>query len=165
LLQNHKIVHCVDICKEKEPIKSNNKTFYSRIFGKGISNKYQFDDNEIKTLNNKFRKYSNYFDRVVISFHTQRMVHDAARAKYYNDTGKFLSATGKIGIDSIILGIDEYNKYPISKHELIIQHGWKLFDKDKNTRIKMNKILQKLPEKLYNNRLELISEIKKLYFD
>lgn len=160
LLKNYNITQCVDYSREN-PIYYPSNLAYTRIFGLGEGNKYQFDDNQIKKLNTKFINTSNRTEKLVVSFHTQRMVHDAARAKEYNKTGRFISSTASSGISSFLEGINEFRKYPTTKKELITNHGWKLFNLDKDTRKRMNYILKSIEDRKYHNENELVLEIKK----
>ena len=161
LLEKYNITHCVDYSKES-PIYNNSELGYTRIFGLGAGNKYQFDDSEIEQLNLKFNQSTQQNKRVIVSFHTQRMVHDAARAKEYNETGNLIGVSGKTGIKSFLDALNEYEKYPISKNELIMDHGWKIYDQTNDSRQRMSKILMKIDNKNYNNRTELIKELKEV---
>jgi uncharacterized protein YecE (DUF72 family) len=161
MLMEYNIIHCVDYSKES-PIYYNSNLEYTRIFGLGEGNKYQFDDKEIKDLQKKFIQTNTNTKKLVVSFHTQRMVHDAARSKQYNDTGKFMNITGKYGLQSFLGAIEEYEKYPTTKNQLIVNHGWKIYDKNNYKREKMIDILKNIQNKTYKNRDELVKEIKKI---
>lgn len=161
ILMEYNISHCIDYSKES-PIYYNSNLEYTRIFGLGEGNKYQFDDSEIKNLQKKFIKTAGNTQKVVVSFHTQRMVHDAARSKQYNDTRKFINITGNTGLKSFLGAISEYKKYPITKNQLIANHGWKIYDINKNKREKMINVLKNIENKTYKNRDDLVKEIKKI---
>ncbi|MHA1270709.1 MAG: DUF72 domain-containing protein [Candidatus Helarchaeota archaeon] len=158
IITKYDIIHCIDLFKSS-PKFINSKLAYSRIFGPTYDNMYQFDDNEIIQLNNKFLQISNQTENVIISFHTQRMIHDAARAQEYYKNGKLIGVSGKYGIESFMDVIKEYENYPITKNELIIKHGWKIYDKTENLRERMELILNKIEDKIYKNRNDLKNEI------
>ncbi len=159
LLFNYKIIHCTDIF-QVNPVYINKSLAYTRIFGPRYNNKYQFDDQEIKSLNTKFIEISKQTEKIIVSFHTQRMIYDAARAQEYNRSGNFLSVTGKFGIQSILDAIKEHEYYPITKKDLLENHGWKIYDKSPDEHERISKVLIKIPNKTYKNRFELFSAIE-----
>ncbi|MHA1788428.1 MAG: DUF72 domain-containing protein [Candidatus Helarchaeota archaeon] len=162
LLLKYNITHCVDYFRSV-PIYINSKIAYTRIFGAENGNQYQFDDYEITKLNNRFVRMADQAEKVIVSFHTQRMVHDAARAQEFNQTGKLISVSGKIGLESFVDAFQEYEKYPITKNELLSYHGWKIYDKKQNKRERMSIILSQINNKTYFNKIELLSELKKYF--
>lgn len=158
LLSHNNITHCTDISKMM-PIQSGNIS-YSRIFGKGVKNQWQFDDEEIQDLHSRAQQLP---QAAYLAFHTQRQTHDAARMKAFDDSGRLINTTGQFEVNSVLVAVDEYRKYPITKNELLTAHGWKIIDIAENKRIRANIILQKLPDIEFQSRNELKSHVEKLF--
>ncbi len=148
IMQDHNMIHCVDLSKDEEPAYTSD-ILYSRLFGKGRHNIYQPTDDELKEIDGKASKGDH--KTVAISFHFVRMYKDAARLKMYKRTGKFPRVTKSTGQESLIEVLKEDAEFPSSKKELIRHQGWKLIDLTKDKRSHASYMLQKLPEKTYNN--------------
>ncbi len=146
ILSEYNLTHCTDVSREM-PLYTTS-LFYTRIFGQGNQNMWQFDDQEIKVLHDRVENTRRKSD-VVVSFHTMRMERDSARYQEYSKNQTFIPATDSVGLDSILDVIKEYNKFPISKLELLEAHGWKVIDMEKDVRIRASKILEKLPNRSY----------------
>jgi len=149
------IIHCVDISKEPAP---ESRVLYSRLFGKGQDNIYQFDDEEIKGIAEKAG--SPKFDKSILAFHGVRMYGDAARLKAFLQTGRFLQVTGQTGLDSLGDILKEDATFPESKEALIARQGWKLFDLTINKRVRAGKVLSMLPDRAYRSHRELLDYLK-----
>jgi uncharacterized protein YecE (DUF72 family) len=152
LLNDYNILHCVDLSKESPAIAS--KTVYSRIFGKGEDNIYQFTDEELVQIDSKIMDKDPA--TAVLTFHNVRMYRDAVRLKIYKDKGYFPSATNAVGKESIRKVLLEDTKFPITKEQLIKEQGWKVIDLhgDKNTHI--STLLKRLPEQKFTNLEQLL---------
>ena len=158
ILMKNGITHCTDISKAM-PLHSANIS-YTRIFGLGEKNQWQFDDQEIKLLHDRALELP---QTAYITFHTQRQTHDAARLKAFDETGRLINTTGKYEVNSMIVAIDEYRKYPISKQELLAAHGWKIIDMTKDTRIRASEILNQLPNIEFKTKKELKFYLERLF--
>ena len=158
ILSKYNITHCTDISREK-PVYSANLS-YSRIFGLGEKNQWEFDDNEIEFLHEQARELP---QTTYLSFHTQRQTHDAARMRSFDETGRLINTTGKSDLGSMLVAIDEYNKYPITKQELLMAHGWKVIDLKNDTRIRAKQVLMKLPDLTFQNRNQLKLRLERLF--
>lgn len=158
LLTTHQVTHCTDISKEM-PVYSANVS-YTRVFGLGEKNQWEFDDRGVRTLHQRARELPR---TTYVTFHTQRQTHDAARMKAFDETGRLINTTGKFEVSSMMVAIDEYRKYPITKQELMVAHGWKIIDLQNNTRIRANKILSKLPNIEFNTKKDLKNHIEKIF--
>lgn len=156
IMQDHNIVHCVDLSKGEMPAYESD-TLYSRLFGKGRHNIYQPTDDELKEIDK--RALSRNFQKVILSFHFVRMYKDAARLKVYKQTGKFPMITRSTGVSSLEEVLREDAIFPASKQELIRSQGWKLFDLTEEKRIQAKEFLQKLPERTYNNINEVMDTL------
>jgi len=151
LLQDYDIVHCVDLSKEN-PLKSD--TIYTRLFGKGEHNLYQFTDNELTEVDRKIT--SRNPEKVAVSFHNVRMYKDAARYKIYRQTGKFSSVTGAQGQESLRKVLMEDAEFPATKNELIKSQGWKVIDLTGEIRVRAESLLERLPDKQFRNMEEVL---------
>jgi len=148
IMQDHSLIHCVDLSKGETPAYESN-TLYSRLFGKGDHNVYQPTDEELKAMDKKASRGNP--EKVVLSFHFVRMYKDAARLKMYKQTGKFPKITRSTGLLSLEEVLKEDARFPTTKEELVRSQGWKLFDLTEEKRIHAREFLQKLQERTYNN--------------
>ncbi len=155
-MQAYNMVHCVDISKGEEPAYKSD-ILYSRLFGKGAHNIYQPTDEELKKIDRKTIKGNH--KTVVVSFHFIRMYKDAARFNIYRQTGEFPMVTKSTGLGSLTEVLQEDAKFPSNKNELIRHQGWKIIDVKRTRRVHASYILDKLPEKTYNNVQEVVEAL------
>jgi uncharacterized protein YecE (DUF72 family) len=156
-MQDHDIIHCVDLSKDETPAYES-KILYSRLFGKGQHNIYQPTDEELVDIDR--RAISGNFQKIILSFHFVRMYKDAARLKIYKETGKFPPVTRHTGLASLQDVLQEDAQFPTTKASLVQHQGWKLFDLTQDKRIRASEALQKLPEKTYNSISEVIETLR-----
>jgi uncharacterized protein YecE (DUF72 family) len=156
-MQENGIVHCVDLSKGEEPAYESD-ILYTRLFGKGKHNIYQPTDEELAEIDKRilFSKAT----KASASIHFLKMYKDAARLKVFKRTGKFPPITKSTGLTSLEEVLSEDARFPSSKHELIENQGWKLFDQTQEERIHTADVLQKLPEKNYKSIADVISTLK-----
>jgi len=154
-LQDHDAVHSVDISKQYPKVESS--ILYSRLFGKGKQNIYEFDDNELQDIATKAS--SPKFEKSILAFHGVRMYRDAARLKTFLNSGEFHSLTGQVGLESLIEVLSEDARFPTSKSRLVDEQGWKLFDKTAEERVRARVFLERLPEKTYTTINEVLSSL------
>lgn len=147
VLADQGAIHAVDISKENPEVES--KILYSRLFGKGKDNVYEFDDDELRDV--KTKASSPKFEKSILAFHGVRMYRDAGRMKVFLKTGQFPSLTGHIGLDSLVEVLKEDTRFPISKSRLVEMQGWKLFDKTPDRRERARALLEELPDKTFAN--------------
>ena len=133
---------------------------YTRLFGKGEENIYEFDDHELKQI---AEKASNpRFEKSILAFHGVRMYRDAARLKTFLATGKFQKLSNYTGLDALEKILKEDAKFPSTKSELLNSQGWKLFDLTSDHRTRAEDLLKKLPEttflsaRMVKDRLERV---------
>ena len=158
-MQDHNMIHCVDLSKDEEPPYASD-ILYSRLFGKGPHNIYQPRDEELKKIDRKASKGDH--KTVAVSFHFIRMYKDAARFKIYRQTGKFPMVTKSTGQKSLIEVLQEDATFPSGKKELIRHQGWKLIDLTTDKRVRASYLLQKLPEKTYNSIDEVVQTLSSI---
>jgi len=156
-MRDYNMIHCVDLSKDEEPAYESDIS-YLRLFGKGRHNIYQPTDEELRKIDKKASKGDQ--KTVAVSFHFVRMYKDAARFKIYKNTGKFPTVTKSTGLGSLMEVLQEDAKFPSSKMELISHQGWKLIDLTKAKRVHASYMLQRLPEKTYNNLNEVVQTLK-----
>jgi len=152
LLQEQNIMHIVDISREEPSYKSD--YLYTRLFGKGEHNIYQFTDDELLKVYNNTRKRK--YHKIAFTFHGIRMYKDAARFQTYIKTKNFPPVTKYRGLQSLRAILSEDTRFPISKDELIKHQGWKLMDMTTEQRILASELLLKLPDQIYNNVDQII---------
>jgi uncharacterized protein YecE (DUF72 family) len=156
IMQNYNMVHSVDLTKGEDP-EYDSDILYSRLFGKGVQNIYQPTDQELKQIDDRAKAKPH--NKVVVSFHFIRMYKDAARLKTYLETGKFPKVTRFTGFKSLEEILKEDAQFPTTKQQLLQHQGWKLIDLTPDERVRANDLLQKLPEKTYNNINDIIQAL------
>ncbi len=156
LMHDFNIVHSTDLSREQPAYPSD--TIYTRLFGKGKHNIYQFTDDELEEIDKEILKAE--AKTAVMSFHGIRMNSDALRYKKYKETGSFPVITGFIGIESAQTVLSEDATFPSTKTELIDNQGWKVIDFTLNRRIHLSEWLVRIPEKIYSNLEEVVQALE-----
>jgi uncharacterized protein YecE (DUF72 family) len=147
LMRDHNIVHCTDISKASPAFESD--VTYTRVFGKGQRNVYQFSDEELVEIDGRIARSKSSVS--VISFHNVRMYKDAARFKIYKETGKFPPVTNATGQQSLKAALMEDARFPATREELMKDQGWKVIDLTENKRVHASTLLEKLPERVFKD--------------
>jgi hypothetical protein len=155
-LQDHDAAHSVDISTQDPKVESS--ILYSRLFGKGKENVYEFDDNELQDIAAKASGPK--FEKSILAFHGVRMYKDAARLKTFLNSGRFPSLTGQVGLESLSEVLMEDAEFPTSKSQLVREQGWKLFDKTTKERVRTRVFLEKLPEGAYRTLDDVLASLK-----
>jgi uncharacterized protein YecE (DUF72 family) len=156
LLRDLDIVHSVDLSREEPALPSD--VIYTRLFGKGRHNIYQFTDEELEEIDQKILKAET--KTAVITYHGMRMNVDAIRFKQYKETEAFPPVTQFIGVDSARAVLGEDARFPSTKAELIEHQGWKVIDLTEKKRVHLSDLLSKLPEKTYDSLETVVQELK-----
>jgi uncharacterized protein YecE (DUF72 family) len=156
LMQDFGIVHCVDLSREEPSFKSN--VTYSRLFGKGQQNIYQFTDEELVDIDSKVVKIGSRV--VALSYHGVRMNSDAARFLQYKNTGRFMPVTSFAGLDSVRAALSEDAHFPSSKADLVKHQGWKVVDLTSDKRAHLSEVLAKMPDGSYNSVDEVVQALE-----
>jgi len=156
LMHDFNIVHSVDLSRGEPALRSD--VTYTRLFGKGKHNIYQFTDEELMEIDQKILKAE--AKMAIVSFHGVRMNSDALRFKKYKETNLFPPATRFVGVDSAKAILSEDAKFPSTKTELIEDQGWKVVDLTPTKRVHFSEWLMKIPEKTYNNLKEVIKALE-----
>ncbi len=150
------IIHCTDISREMPAVDSD--ILYTRLFGHGEHNLYQFDDAELMEIDRRVKKKS--WEREYLAFHGARMYKDAARLKVYEKSGTFPNVTKTVGLASLRSVLEEDAKFPATKGELIEKQGWKVFDLTETEHVHVSTLLEKLPDGKYTDAGEVIGALK-----
>jgi uncharacterized protein YecE (DUF72 family) len=156
LMQDFGIVQSVDLSIQKPLLDQD--VVYSRVFGKGKHNLYQFTDEELVEIEKNAQKPQ--VKTIVVSFHGARMYNDAARSQVHMRTGKFLPVTSYFGVDSAKAVIAEDARFPASKAQLVADQGWKVIDLTQDKRVHLSALLGKLPEKTYCSINDVVVQLK-----
>jgi uncharacterized protein YecE (DUF72 family) len=156
IMEDFGIINCVDLSKQKPSFDLD--VTYSRLFGKGQHNLYQFNDYELVDIERKAQDTDS--KTIILSYHGARMNSDAARFKHYKGSGIFLPVTAYTGIDSVKAVLSEDITFPISKAELNAKQGWKVVDLTPDRRVHLSGVLANLPEKSYSSLDEVIKELR-----
>jgi uncharacterized protein YecE (DUF72 family) len=159
MMQDLNIVHSIDLSIEKPSYASD--VVYSRLFGKGQMNLYQFTDEELVDIDRKILEGLASGTRIAaLSYHGVRMHTDAARFAHYKKTGKFFSITPFTGTDSAKAVLAEDAKFPASKQNLIEHQGWKVVDLTADKRVHLSELLAQIPDKTYESLEEVIQVLE-----
>ena len=156
MMRDFNIVRCVDLSKEEPSLWSS--VVYTRLFGKGEHNVYQFTDDELIEVDRRILKSEAKV--VAVSFHGVRMNTDAVRFTQYKETGTFLPVTSFVGVDSVRAVLSEDARFPSSKEDLVEHQGWKVVDLTADKRVHLSELLAKIPEKTYNGLDEVIQMLE-----
>lgn len=154
IIREQGAVHCVDISKQ-EP-RYPGKILYSRLFGKGEENIYEFDDEELRDISKKASDPK--FEKSILAFHGVRMYRDAGRVRSYIEKGYFPKITTNFGVDSVREVLREDARFPASKSNLIKDQGWKVFQ-DVGAVRRISSILENISDREYNSLDDLMIEM------
>ena len=153
LMQEFNIVHSVDLSREPEPAFESD-ILYSRLFGHGLHNLYQFDDAELLEIDKRVKDSGS--GSMYLSFHGGRMYKDAARLKVYRKEGKFPGVTQHTGVKALQEVLQEDVRFPASREELIEAQGWKVIDMEGDRRVHAKALLEKLDKGMYGSVWEVV---------
>jgi uncharacterized protein YecE (DUF72 family) len=148
-------VHCIDVSNENP--RYDGRVLYSRLFGKGEENIYEFDDSELRQIAKKASEPK--FEKSILAFHGVRMYRDAGRVKSFIQKGFFPKITSGVGADSIREVLSDDTRFPTSKSSLIKDQGWKVFQDIEEVR-KLSTVLEKLPSENYSSLDDLIIDLR-----
>lgn len=156
LMQDFGIIQSVDLSVQRPRLYSD--LAYSRLFGKGKHNVWQFTDGELVEIERNADETG--AKKVILAYHGSRMNTDAIRSKTHIMTGAFLPATNSTGTGSVQTVLSEDASFPSSKAELIADQGWKVVDLTVDKRVHLSDVLAKIPEKTYHSLDEVVKEVK-----
>jgi uncharacterized protein YecE (DUF72 family) len=157
LMQDFGIIQSVDLSLQKPQLDTD--VVYSRVFGKGKHNLYQFTDEELVEIEENATSKP-HVKKIAVSFHGARMYNDAARSQKHIRTGKFLPVTNYFGVDSAKAVLKEDTKFPKKKAELLADQGWKVIDLTADKRVHLSEVLGKIPERTYRSVNEVAEALE-----
>ena len=158
LMQDFNMIECVDLSIKTPSVESD--IVYSRLFGKGKHNIYQFTDDELLTVDHEIESINPRI--AALSYHGVKMNMDAARYMQYKKTGTFMPITDFTGVDSAKAVLFEDAEFPLSKSELIENQGWKVIDITLDKRVHLSEFLAKIPYKTYNGIDEVAEALEEV---
>lgn len=158
LMQDLNLIECIDLSIDTPSGESD--IVYSRLFGKGKHNIYQFTDEELLNIDQKINRINPRI--AALSYHGVRMNTDAARYMRYKKTGTFIPITDFTGADSAKVILSEDAQFPLSKKELIEHQGWKVIDLRSKERVHLSEFLSKIPNKIYNSADEVAKALEEV---
>lgn len=154
IMEDEGILDVVDLSQTRPRVA--NEVVYTRLFGPGPHNVYQFDDEELREID----RSAGDAVRSAFTFHGVRMYQDAARFLSFKWTGNFPSATVSRGLASLEEVLLPDVRFPASREELVRDQGWKVIDLDADTRVHASTLLETLPRRLYQDLPDMLSEFK-----
>jgi len=149
-MEDHAILDVVDL--SQTALRLADDTRYTRLFGPGPHNAYQFDDRELREIDHA----GGDAVRVAFTFHGVRMYTDAARFLTFKRTGAFPAATSSRGLASLEAVLMPDARFPSSKDDLVQRHGWKVIDLDDHTRAHAHRLLSALPRQTFQSVGEVV---------
>ncbi len=158
MLNAHDVVHAVDLSKEEPAYESD--IIYSRLFGKGFHNVYQFTDAELEEIDRKVK--GSGAKKAYLNFHGTRMYKDAARISIYETSGNFPRVTRGVGVDSVLEVLQEDALFPAHTSELVRSQGWKVVEWKDNEQLRLSDLFRKIEERRFENLSEVKAVLQKL---
>ena len=158
VLEAHDVIHAVDLSKEDPAYESD--ILYSRLFGKGFHNVYQFTNPELEEIDRKVK--GSGAEKAYLSFHGTRMYKDAARISLYETSGNFPKVTRGIGVDSVIEVLSEDARFPANTSELVRHQGWKVVEWKDNQQLRLSDLFSRIEERRFENLSEVKAALQKL---
>ncbi len=153
-MEQDRVLDVVDL--SQGPPRVPDEVVYTRLFGPGPANVYQFDDGELRAID----RASGDAVRAAFTFHGVRMYTDAARFLAFKRTGTFPSATSARGPASLEEVLRPDARFPATREELQREHGWKVVDLDDRTRVHAARLIENLPTRTYGSVADVVSEIE-----
>ena len=153
--QSMGIIPITDYSREEPPY--DEEISYSRLFGLGEHNVYQFTDEDLKLIKERANRRKS--KRVYLSFHGISMYLDAARMERFIKKGDLPPVTSSYGLDSLAEVLRDA-VFPITKNELVKKHGWKLIDVDSKTRVPASVVLKQLRKESYRSINDVLAELR-----
>jgi hypothetical protein len=150
---HERILDIVDLSQTKARVAD--ESVYTRLFGPGPHNVYEFDDDELRAIDRAGQDAV----RAAFTFHGVRMYKDAARFLTFKRTGAFPAATARRGLASLEAVLRPDARFPTTKDDLVHEHGWKVFDLDEHVRAHAGGVLASLPDRTFERLDDVIREL------
>jgi uncharacterized protein YecE (DUF72 family) len=156
VMRDYGVIQSVDLSREKPVYETD--VAYSRLFGKGQQNIWQFTNSELAEIQRQAEETGS--NKVFMSFHGLRMNTDAIRFQQHLQTGTYPPATSETGADSAKAVLAEDAQFPSSRSQLIEKEGWKVIDVAPNATAHLSDFLSSIPNKNYGSLNEVVKELK-----
>lgn len=158
LIRDFNIIECVDLSMNAPSVESD--TVYTRLFGKGKHNVWQFTDSELLNIDHEVENINPQI--AALSYHGVKMNMDAVRYMQYKKTGAFVPITDFTGVDSARAVLAEDTQFPLSKSALIENQGWKVIDLTLDKRVHLAELLVNIRDKTYNSVDEVAEALEEV---
>lgn len=137
-------------------IESPQSNLYTRIFGRGTYNRWEFTNLELQSLID--RVIGSIQHQAVLIFHSIRMYETAAKSKYYLQYGTFppSKTTQLMTIDPPFI---QNIVFPTSQESLFQQLGWRVIELPSGQQIHFGSIILQITAKRFQNLRDLRIEI------
>lgn len=160
-----RVLEEVDVSHVTDPFRTMpvfiGRTAYFRLHGLGTRMYYyQYKDDELERLYDQIKGFNGSGREVYVLFNNLSMFEDAKRFLHFLEEKKFPSITGSLGLDSA-RSVIERARYPLTKGMLIEKFGWRIVELETGRQIRLEEILKNLPSKSYENKEEVIEEMKR----
>jgi hypothetical protein len=130
------------------------------LFGHGWHNLYQFDDDELREIDNRAQTIGG--GSIYLSFHGGRMYKDAARLKVYKKDAKFPGVSEHTGVEALKEVLMEDAQFPATRQELMDSKGWKVIDAHGNKRVHARVLFKGLDKRVYASVDDVVGAINSL---
>lgn len=157
LLERNDVTHVFDMSYEK-PV-YHNDIVYTRIYGKGVHNKWVLDDKEVIYIAKESRRMARS-NKVRVMGHGVRMYDDALRIKEYIRSEKLLPIYPVPGLPAVRQAIMEKPVFPARKETLLKEHGWKVVDITDDRRVRLSELLKGISDRVYYSVDDVLREIR-----
>ncbi len=151
-------LHSVDLSREEPEFEA--PLLYSRLFGKGEQNIYEFDDRELEEIASRAKKAK--IQKSILAFHGVRMYRDAARIKTYLESGHFPRLTNNVGVEAVREVLGEDARFPTTRIELLERQGWKLFNSNASETKRLRDVLTLIPNRQYRDLSEVLESLRNM---
>lgn len=156
--RDHDVIHVTDLSRG-EPAYSH-PVVYSRLFGSGEGNVYQFSNEELRQVAEKAQTTG--AETAYLSFHGLRMYADAVRLTLFRDHRRFPRVTSSVGVASVVERVRAEARFPASRADLIRLHGWKICDWADDAQLRVSDVLRQVPDRTYSCLADLIGALDQL---
>jgi hypothetical protein len=136
-------IDVVDLSKDGGP-RVGSDILYTRLFGKGEHNVWEFSDDELREIDAASRSHAS--NRMVFTFHGVRMYKDAARFLEFRNTGSFVPATRGRGVLALEEVLAPDANFPALREDLLRDHGWKVVTAGDGSNVHASEYLRQLPD-------------------
>ena len=150
-------IDVVDLSKGDAP-RVESEILYTRLFGRGEHNAWEFSDAELREIEAKARGHGG--DRMVFAFHGVRMYKDAARFLSLERTGSIPPATRRVGIDAVQEVLAPDVRFPATRENLLDRHGWKVVATEGRGNVHAAEFLRRVPGRTIPSMADLVERLR-----